>query len=245
LNPRERGFLLLADHLGDPNRKVLTAAQLRTLAQRMHAQQLPAKDADITLRDILHLGYGRDMAVRILTLLNEEERLDYYLRDGRKAGCIPVTRVSDGYPLILRKRLGLDSPGCLWVKGDISCLNQPGISLVGSRDLAQANRSFAKAVGYQAATQGLVLISGNARGADRTAQDACLEAGGTVISVVADALCRQPEQERVIYVSEDGFDKARCFTVKELSEDLGYNLDQCGYPHEEEEILAPMDLIQR
>ncbi len=46
-------------------------------------------------------------------------------------------------------------------------------------------------------------------------------------------------------ICEDGFDKARKFTVKELSEDLGYNLDQCGYPHEEEEILAPMDLIQR
>ena len=46
-------------------------------------------------------------------------------------------------------------------------------------------------------------------------------------------------------ISEDSFDKARCFTVKELSEDLGYNLDQCGYPHEEEEILAPMDLIRR
>ena len=28
-------------------------------------------------------------------------------------------------------------------------------------------------------------------------------------------------------------------------EDLGYNLDQCGYPHEEEEILDPLDLIQR
>ena len=43
----------------------------------------------------------------------------------------------------------------------------------------------------------------------------------------------------------DGFDKARCYTVEELSGDLGYNLDQCGFPHEEEEILAPMDLIQR
>ena len=42
-----------------------------------------------------------------------------------------------------------------------------------------------------------------------------------------------------------GFDKARCYTVEELSVDLGYNLDQCGFPHEEEEILAPMDLIQR
>ena len=43
----------------------------------------------------------------------------------------------------------------------------------------------------------------------------------------------------------DGFDKARCFTVEELSVDRGYNLDQCGFPHEEEEILAPMDLIRR
>ena len=46
-------------------------------------------------------------------------------------------------------------------------------------------------------------------------------------------------------ITEDGFDKAKKFTAKELSEDLGYNLDQCGYPHEEEEILAPMDLIRR
>jgi type I restriction enzyme M protein len=43
----------------------------------------------------------------------------------------------------------------------------------------------------------------------------------------------------------DGFDKAKKFTAKQLAEDLGYNLDQCGYPHVEEEILAPMDLIQR
>ena len=43
----------------------------------------------------------------------------------------------------------------------------------------------------------------------------------------------------------DGFDKAKKFTVRQLAEELGYNLDQCGYPHEEEEILAPLDLIQR
>jgi len=46
-------------------------------------------------------------------------------------------------------------------------------------------------------------------------------------------------------LTEDGFDKAKKFTVQQLTEDLGYNLDQCGYPHEEEEILAPLDLIQR
>ena len=46
-------------------------------------------------------------------------------------------------------------------------------------------------------------------------------------------------------IEVEGFDKAKKFTVQQLTEDLGYNLDQCGYPHVEEEILAPMDLIQR
>jgi hypothetical protein len=46
-------------------------------------------------------------------------------------------------------------------------------------------------------------------------------------------------------INVDGFDKAKKYTVQQLTEELGYNLDQCGYPHEEEEILAPMDLIQR
>ncbi len=46
-------------------------------------------------------------------------------------------------------------------------------------------------------------------------------------------------------ITVDGFDKAKCFTVQQLTEDLGYNLDQCGYPHIEEEILPPSDLIQK
>lgn len=46
-------------------------------------------------------------------------------------------------------------------------------------------------------------------------------------------------------LEKDGSDKAKCFTAKQLSKELGYNFDQCGFPHEEEEILAPMDLIRR
>lgn len=46
-------------------------------------------------------------------------------------------------------------------------------------------------------------------------------------------------------ITVDGFDKAKKYTAEQLANDFGYNLDLCGYPHEEEEILAPMDLIQR
>lgn len=44
-------------------------------------------------------------------------------------------------------------------------------------------------------------------------------------------------------INIEGFSKAKKYTFQQLSEELGYNLDQCGYPHEEEEILDPMDLI--
>lgn len=47
-----------------------------------------------------------------------------------------------------------------------------------------------------------------------------------------------------VEIEEEGFPKAKKFTAEKLaSEDINYNLDQCGYPHEEEVILDPMDLI--
>lgn len=45
-------------------------------------------------------------------------------------------------------------------------------------------------------------------------------------------------------ITVDGFDKAKKYTAEELA-DRGYNIDLCGYPHEEEEILPPDELIHR
>lgn len=208
MNTRERGFLLLTSHLGDPNRHPLTVAQLRTLANRASMLHLDQQNRELACEDLLALGYGKEMAQRILRLLEEEDVLEHYISRGKKSGCIPVTRVSDGYPLRLRRALGMDSPGCLWLKGDVSLLNQPKVALVGSRDIAPDNRHFAEEVGRQAALQGYALVSGNARGADKVAQNACLKAGGCVISVVADALEAHCEKKQVLYVSELSFDEA-------------------------------------
>ena len=41
-----------------------------------------------------------------------------------------------------------------------------------------------------------------------------------------------------------GFDKAEKYTAEELAE-RNYNIDLCGFPHEEEEILPPKELIQQ
>ena len=207
MNPRERGFLLLSSHLGDPDRKPLTAPQLRLLAERMQSAERPETDRELTQRDIMALGYRADFARRVIKLLADDQVLDYFVNQGIKADCIPITRVSEGYPLILRKRLGWDSPGCLWARGDVSLLSEPTVSLVGSRELNEENYRFAAEVGRQAALQGYTLVSGNARGADKTAQESCLAACGKVISVVADELCKHPIRKNVLYLSEDGYNE--------------------------------------
>jgi len=208
LTAREAGFLLLSSCLGNPERRPLTVPQLRNLASRVAECPKEQDERELEPADLMAMGYGTEMAERICRLLAEEDLLEFYLRRAKKADCIPLTRVSQGYPLAVRRRLGLDSPGVLWAKGDLSLLERPKISLVGSRELEWANRQFAMEAGRQVARQGYVLVSGNAKGADRTAQEACLDAGGSVISVVADELAEKPLKERMLYLSEDGFDLA-------------------------------------
>lgn len=204
----ERGFLLLTCDFGDPERKPLTGSQLRTLAIRMEMADRRLEDRELEAADLRALGYSSQMAERIVALLSEGPLLECYLRRGKQLSCHPISRISSGYPLRLRKRLGLYAPGCLWAKGDISLLDAPRISLVGSRELNRENEKFAATAGAQAAKQGYVLVSGNARGADRTAQEACLKNGGKVICVVADSLEEKPIENHVLYLSEDGFDRA-------------------------------------
>lgn len=233
----ERGFLLLTSRLGSPQRKTLSYPQLRTLAQRMQSMPLPTEDRELIPADLIKLGYGPDMAEQIVSLLSEEDLLEHYLRRGRNCGCVPITRVNPDYPRALKEKLGYEAPGCIWAKGDLSLLESPKISLVGSRDLNPANVEFAREAGRQAALQGYTLVSGNARGADRTAQEAALATGGTVISIVADALTAHEPRKHVLYLSEDVFDEPfsaqRALSRNRCIHALGEKVlvAQCSYQH--------------
>ena len=202
----ERGFLLLCCHLGNPERKPLTVAQFRKLARRVRDSEKAPGDRELELSDLTALGYDAEDGQRILRLLDEEALLARYLAKADRYGCVPLTRLTPGYPRRILEALGDDAPGCIWARGDLSLLERPGVALVGSRELRPENRRFAREAGAQAARQGLTLISGNARGADRTAQDAALAAGGGVISIVADLLTDHVPVKGILYLSEEGYD---------------------------------------
>lgn len=196
----------MTSSLGDPVCKPLTVSQFRELTRRMRAAERPGEDRELKREDLLRIGCGEALAERILCLLSRGAQLDAYLRRGEKHGCLPLSRINDAYPMVLRKKLGLEAPGVLWYKGDPGLLQRPMIALVGSRDPAPENAVFAAEVGIQAARQGYVLVSGNARGCDRIAQEQCLQEGGCVVSVVADELEKAVPGKRILYLSENDFD---------------------------------------
>lgn len=206
MNSREKGFLLLTSQLGDPCRSVLTVPQLRNLSRRVHDLSHNDMLQDISTEMLMSVGYNRIFSERIVKLLQDDAVLDHYCAKAEKYGCIPLTRVSECYPHSVHHRLGLDAPGCLWAKGDLNILNGPMVAVVGSRDLRPENKLFARLVGRVLAEKGITLVSGNARGADKTAQDACLAAGGKVVSVVADKLSQQENRERILFLSENEYD---------------------------------------
>ena len=68
MNPRERGFLLLTSHLGNPDRQVLSTAQLRMLALRMRGRECAQPEREMTRQDFIALGYDRETAERYCAL---------------------------------------------------------------------------------------------------------------------------------------------------------------------------------
>lgn len=202
----ELGFLLLGSHLGDPERRPLSPAQLSRLWERV-ARQTQRPEGEVSLLYLRSLGYSQSDSQHILHLLSQEAAAQAYVESARRQGFGCITRCSADYPKILASVLGHRAPSVLWYKGDPQILETTCISLVGSRDAAGENLDFARAVGAEAARQGLTLVSGGARGTDKVGQRACLDGGGKVICVIPDGFRdHHHPRKTLLYLSEDSFD---------------------------------------
>lgn len=231
----ERGFLLLCGDLAD-GRKPLSLHQLHLLRQRMRSEQAGGDaSAALSVPFFQSLGYSEAYAARLAALFDREEILQQYLDLGAQKGCLPLTCISERFPQQLRDRLGKRCPAVLFYCGNIALLQRRRIALVGSRKLKAYGSAFAVKVGELAAMEGLTLVSGNAHGADKTAQEACLQNGGSVIAVVSEPLCgQQPSSDRILYLAESGwhqpFSAERALSRNRLIHALGERsfVAQCG-----------------
>ena len=186
----------------------LSLAQARELSRRARAAGIGEEDPfrDVTVKDVRRLGYSEYEAGHIVSLLGRERQLDGYLLAAEKADVTVITRLDTRFPQRLREQLGARCPAALFCRGDLRLLQRPCISVVGSRHLASPGAQFAAQAGRLAAKEGFTLCSGDAMGADRTAQEACLRGGGSVLIFPATELVYCPARENVLYAAEGGFE---------------------------------------
>ncbi len=205
MNQAEWGYLLLCCDMGG-SRKPLTLPQLQRLRTRARTVKPTDPDAPLTVAHLRQIGYSQAEADDLIALFQQESMLEDYLSAAKKRQILPLTYASPQYPQNLRQSLGVHAPAVLFFRGKLSLLSTKAVALVGSRQISPAGAAFAQQVGILAAKEGYTLISGNARGADRLAQNACLAHGGSVVSVVADPLDEHhPDSDQILYVAESGW----------------------------------------
>jgi DNA processing protein len=122
-----------------------------------------------------------------------------------RAGATVLVPPDAAFPARLRSIPG--APLCLFVRGDLSLVTRPCVAIVGSRDHTTYGRDAARMMAAAAASAGVVVVSGMARGLDAVAHHAVLDAGGTTIGVLGNGLgVIYPAQNRVLYerVERDG-----------------------------------------
>ncbi len=147
----------VAQHFGSPDR-IFEAA-----LTELEAAGMPAAAAQFCFT-----GRARAAAV------SELERV-------AEAGGACLTLDDPAYPAPLREIY--DPPPVLWVRGDVSLLNQPGIAVVGTRQPSPYGSSMAQMLSRDLAARGVVIQSGMARGVDTAAHKGALEAKGGTIAV--------------------------------------------------------------
>ena len=103
---------------------------------------------------------------------------DAALRRAARGGIAPVTLADPGYPA--RLRVIADPPLVLWTRGAADALRTPAVAIVGARAATPAGREMARWLAADLAAEGIVVVSGLARGIDAAAHEGALATGRTV-----------------------------------------------------------------
>ncbi len=136
-----------------------------------------AERALAALPDLARRGGGR--APRIASAANAEAELTEARRQGVQVLCLG----EPAYPPLLASLE--DAPPLLFLRGRAELLARPAVALVGARNASGNGRRFAEQLAQGLVREGLVVVSGLARGIDGAAHEGALAGGGDTVAVVA------------------------------------------------------------
>jgi predicted Rossmann fold nucleotide-binding protein DprA/Smf involved in DNA uptake len=182
----------------DSEIKPLTATEYYRLVDWMRESALNISDlsrSEICDR-IPESGLHNIAKDRLIALLGRGGTIEGAIGNWREKGIWILSALDTAYPKKLLQRLLKQAPPLLFGIGRQPLLNDGGLAIVGSREADTAALEFTKRIATECADAELQVVSGGARGIDREAMSAALEAGGRTLGVLADSLGREAASGR-------------------------------------------------
>jgi len=128
---------------------------------------------------------------RLQSLLNRGAALALAIEKWQRVGIWVTTRSDKEYPQNIKKKLKHLSPPILYGTGNKSLLNTPSVSVTGSRNANKIDNNYAYELGKKIANDGLVLVSGGAKGIDEHAMQGALDHCGNGIVILSEDLLKR------------------------------------------------------
>ncbi|MCL2708612.1 MAG: DNA-processing protein DprA [Defluviitaleaceae bacterium] len=125
------------------------------------------------------------MSERNVSLVTENrslDRIESLLAVMGKKGVAYVSRFHDNYPAPLKQIP--DPPAGLFYCGALPAANRPCVGIIGSRRCTEYGLTAARMFAKPLAGEGVVVVSGMARGIDGMAHKGAIEGGGTTVAVL-------------------------------------------------------------
>ncbi len=106
-------------------------------------------------------------------------------------------------------RAAEDAPPVIYVRGQITCLRQPlSLSIVGARNASLNGRKLASQISCELTSQGVMIVSGMARGIDTAAHKGAMFAlnrTGSTVAVLGTGIdIAYPRRNRIVSALTDG-----------------------------------------
>src|SRR5450756_2645491 len=173
----------------EPSTDLLTPGEYGNLVVFLHEVQrspgdLLTADADSLLRQCQGIVDGD----RLRKLLGRGFLLSQAVERWQTRAIWVVTSADASYPHRFKERLKENAPAVLYGCGDAPILETGGLAVIGSCNATPELLAYAERIGELAGCAQQTVVLGGARGIDQASMRGSLEAGGRVVSMLADSL---------------------------------------------------------
>lgn len=223
LSPDTEAILLLCGRFGNERGEQvspLTQKEYEALTRWLLERKLRPADllsaGGSLLTDLVQAKLDH---AKVGALLRRGTALALAIERWRRSGLWVLSRSDSAYPKRLKKKLGQSAPPLLYGAGDPKLLDRGGVAIVGSRDVSETGLRFTRDLSQACAREGMGVISGGAKGVDAAAMQACGEAGGIVIGILAADLLRATVNRQ----NRQGIQAGHLVLISPFNPEAGFN----------------------